>query len=61
MFFKNSLFKKIYIFIRKIKTHNFATGSKYVIERFNLDEKPEVIAKEWFVMAVQAYADDLDL
>ena len=48
-------------FIRKIKTHNFATGSKYVIERFNLDEKPEDIAKEWFDMAVQAYADDIDL
>ena len=47
-------------FIRKIKTHNFATGSKYVIERFNLDEKPEDIAKEWFDMAVQAYADDID-
>ena len=48
-------------FIRKIKTHNFATGSKYVIERFNLDEKPEDIAKDWFDMAVQAYADDIDL
>ena len=44
-----------------IKTHNFKTGSVYTVERFNLNEKPEDIAKEWYNMAAYAYAHEIDL
>ena len=45
-------------FIRKIKTHNFATGSKYVIERYNLEYKKEDIEKERLYNELQAYTYD---
>lgn len=48
-------------FMEAIKTHNFRTGSVYVAERFELAESPEQIAREWYEMAVQAYACEIQL
>jgi HAD superfamily hydrolase (TIGR01509 family) len=48
-------------YMHAIKTHNFTTGSKYVVERFNLDEKPEDIAVEWQEMAQTEYDKNIML
>lgn len=48
-------------FLETIKVHNFKSGSEYVVKRFNLNEKPEDIAREWYDMAVAAYADHIGL
>ena len=38
-------------YMQEIRNHNFITGSKYVIERFHLNENAEDIAAEWHEMA----------
>lgn len=48
-------------FLETIKIHNFKSGSEYVVKRFNLNEKPEDVAKEWYDMAAAAYANHIDL
>lgn len=48
-------------FIKEIKVHTFESGSKYVVERFGLNEKPEEIIKEWFDMAVYSYDNEIQL
>ncbi len=48
-------------FLETIKVHNFKSGSEYVVKRFNLNEKPEDIAKEWYNMAVAEYSDHIGL
>lgn len=48
-------------FLETIKIHNFKSGSEYVVKRFNLNEKPEDIAKEWYDMAAEEYANHIEL
>lgn len=48
-------------YISEIKTHNFITGSRYVIDRYNLKESPEDIMKEWHDMAQHYYSEVIDL
>lgn len=48
-------------FLETIKIHNFKSGSEYVVKRFNLNEKPEDIAKEWYDMASEEYANHIEL
>jgi HAD superfamily hydrolase (TIGR01509 family) len=48
-------------FLEDIKAHNFHTGSRYVIERFGLNEQPEDIEKEWFDMAIDEYTHHIGL
>ncbi len=48
-------------YIEEIKTHNFTTGSKYVVEKFNLKETPEEVAREWLEMAREEYAQRIVL
>ena len=38
-------------YMQEIRNHNFISGSKYVIERFHLNENAEDIAAEWHEMA----------
>ena len=42
-------------YMQEIRNHNFITGSKYVIERFHLNENAEDIAAEWHEMAQDQY------
>lgn len=48
-------------YMREIKTHNFTTGSKYVVEKFHFQETPEEIAREWLEMAREEYAERIVL
>lgn len=48
-------------YIETIKTHNFKTGSVYTAERFDLKENPDDIAREWYAMASNAYANEIQL
>lgn len=42
-------------YMKEIKTHNFITGSRYVVDKFQLKESPEQIAREWLEMAQEEY------
>ena len=35
-------------FVQEIKSHNFETGSVYVVEKYNLKETPKEVMDEWF-------------
>lgn len=48
-------------YIQEIKLHNFETGAVYTVNRFGLNENPEDIAKEWFDMAIEQYANHIQL
>lgn len=48
-------------FLEAIKVHNFQSGSRYVASRFELNEEPDEIAKEWYEMAVEQYAEHIPL
>jgi len=48
-------------YIETMKIHTFQTGSRYVVERFQLKESPEAVAKEWMDMAVYAYENEIIL
>ena len=47
--------------MQEIRNHNFITGSKYVIERFHLNENAEDIAAEWHEMAQDQYDNVITL
>lgn len=48
-------------YMQEIRNHNFITGSKYVIERFHLNENAEDIAAEWHEMAQEQYDNVITL
>ena len=48
-------------YIQEIKTHNFNSGSRYVIEKFGLRESQEEVIREWKDMAAYHYAHDVKL
>jgi len=48
-------------FLETIKIHNFKSGSEYVVRRFDLNVKPEDIAKEWYNMAAEEYSNHIGL
>lgn len=42
-------------YMQEIRNHNFITGSRYVVGKFDLKERPEEIAAEWLAMAQEEY------
>lgn len=48
-------------FVQEIKSHNFETGSVYVVEKYNLKETPKEVMDEWFEMAKDGYANHIGL
>lgn len=48
-------------FLEVIKTHNFKTGSEFTVRHFNLPERPEDVADEWYRMALKSYAEEIVL
>ena len=48
-------------YLEDIKTFNFENGAKYTVKRFGLKEDYRDLMKEWFDMAVHAYANTIEL
>lgn len=48
-------------YVKAISTLNLRTAAEYTIERFGLEEQVEAVMDEWFQMAVQEYAEDVQL
>lgn len=48
-------------YIKEIKHHNFQTGSIYTVNRFQLKESPEEVAREWTEMAKNEFHNHITL
>lgn len=48
-------------YVKAISTLNLRTAAEYTIERFGLQDAVEDVMDEWFQMAVQEYAEDVQL
>lgn len=48
-------------YVKAISTLNLRTAAEYTIERFGLKDAVEDVMDEWFQMAVQEYAEDVQL
>lgn len=48
-------------YMQEIKHHNFETGALYTIKCYGLKETKDEIIKEWYDMAVEEYANHIEL
>lgn len=48
-------------YLEKITPLGYEAAAEYTISRFGFDEKPEDLIKEWYSMAIDAYANDVIL
>ncbi|MGN0316595.1 MAG: HAD family hydrolase [Lachnospira sp.] len=48
-------------FEKEIKLHNFESGAEYVVREYGLNETPKQVMKEWFDMAIDAYANEITI
>ena len=47
-------------YLKAITAKNFSDAAAYTIARFELPETEEAVVDEWFSMAIDAYANDVD-